>query len=144
MTFDPYKWLDAQDDHPGGWGSILAEILNGEKETCWHWFVFPQIRGLGQSINARYYAIDGIQEAIEYYEHPVLGSRLDSATELLLETDKRMDDIMGHLDALKTRSSMTLFDLVNPHWLFAAVIEKHYDMERCPKTYELLGIWSEL
>ena len=74
------------------------------------WFVFPQISGLGQSSISRTYAIASLAEAEAYLQHPVLGSRLIECTRILSEvTGRTAHDIFGATDAMKLRSSMTLF-----------------------------------
>ena len=80
----------------------LEEIRNGEKESHWIWYIFPQLRGLGYSPKAYTYGIDGLEEAKAYLEHPVLSVRLIEITEALLtHQGKDIEDIMGDIDALK-------------------------------------------
>jgi hypothetical protein len=43
---------------------------------------------------------------------------------------------MGEIDALKLRSSMTLFDTIAPNDVFAKVLEVFFNGERCLKTME--------
>lgn len=88
----------------------VVELRAGRKTSHWMWFVFPQIAGLGSSPMARGYAIADLAEAQAYLRHPVLGPRLVTAAEcLLLHTDRSAVDILGEIDAVKLRSSMTLF-----------------------------------
>lgn len=77
------------------------------------WFIFPQIRGLGSSSTARFYAIASLEEADAYLRHPVLGKRLLECIEIInsLPTNDP-EKIFGTIDALKLRSSLTLFERV--------------------------------
>lgn len=108
------------------------------------WFVFPQIAGLGLSPTARLYAIADRAEAAAYLSHPVLGERLrEAALALLPWAGKRAAvDILGEIDAMKLRSSMTLFETVSTTAEeaapFAAILDGFYDGQRDMKTLGLL------
>ena len=92
----------------------LGEISQGRKKTHWMWFIFPQIEGLGKSQMSRQYGIKSKIEAIKYLEHPVLGNRLVEVCQVLLNHDhKSAVEIFGTIDAMKLRSSMTLFQQVS-------------------------------
>ena len=92
----------------------LSEIKKGSKRSHWMWFIFPQLRGLGRSNMAYTYGINGIEEAKEYLNHPVLSSRLIEITEALLaHKGKDIYDIMGDIDDMKLKSCMTLFALIS-------------------------------
>lgn len=120
----------------------LTEISYGKKQTHWMWYIFPQIQGLGFSDTARYYDIKDLKEATDYYLHPVLGPRLIKVSrELLNHIDKTPQEIFGHPDDLKLRSSMTLFaavPLANP--IFQQVIDLFFDGQRDQKTLRILGL----
>jgi uncharacterized protein (DUF1810 family) len=89
----------------------LAELRRGRKESHWMWFVFPQLVRLGCSSTARFYAIGSLDEACAYLAHPVLGPRLAECTEAVLAHRGRgAEAIFGSVDAMKFRSSMTLFE----------------------------------
>lgn len=89
---------------------VLAELRQGRKRTHWMWFIFPQIAGLGRSEMARRFAIRSLAEARSYLAHPVLGPRLLQCTDaLLMHRDLSAETILGAIDAVKLRSSMTLF-----------------------------------
>ena len=96
----------------GIYAQALAELRAGAKRSHWMWFIFPQIAGLGQSETARFYAIADLAEAREYLGHPLLGPRLEECTGAMLAWAGRRsaETILGHIDALKFRSSMTLFE----------------------------------
>jgi uncharacterized protein (DUF1810 family) len=92
--------------------TVLAELQAGRKRSHWMWFVFPQLRGLGQSQTARFYGIASIEEASAYLAHPLLGPRLDLCTRILLGSEgASLHAIFGSPDDMKFRSCMTLFSL---------------------------------
>ena len=100
----------------------------GCKTGHWMWFVFPQIAGLGHSPMARTYAISSIDEARAYLDHPVLGPRLLESTRALVEvTGRSADQILGEIDAMKLRSSMTLFARATADEpLFREVLDRYF------------------
>ena len=131
MTSDAYdleRFVVAQDAR-GTYASAVAELRAGRKVTHWMWFVFPQIAGLGMSEMSRRYAISSLDEACRYFAHPILGERLRECARVLTELDDSMaDDVFGHVDAMKLRSSMTLFARAAPEDpLFAEVLERYFD-----------------
>lgn len=132
------RFLDAQ---ATDYDRALAEIKNGHKQSHWMWYIFPQIAGLGVSETARFYAIKDLQEAHDYLQHPVLGSRLIEISKALLGVEgKTANQILGSIDELKLRSSMTLFSaLTNANPVFQAVIDKFFDGQNDPKTRSLLN-----
>ena len=109
----------------------LKEIQNGEKESHWMWYIFPQLRGLGRSQMAYAYGINGIEEAKAYLAHPVLSARLIEITEALLTyKGKDIYDIMGDIDDMKLHSSMTLFALISEDGsVFHQVLDCFFDGE---------------
>ena len=117
--------------------TALNEIRNGKKTTHWIWYIFPQLRGFGHSYNSTFYGIESFAEARAFLDNQYLGNHLREITETLLTLDKRnIRDIFGEIDAMKVRSSMTLFDLVCPNDIFAQVLDKYYDGKRCELTIE--------
>ena len=124
------------------WDAALAELRAGAKHGHWMWFVFPQLAGLGHSPTARQYAIDDLAEARAYLAHPVLGPRLVAATEALLAHRGRAPQaILGAIDAMKLRSSLTLFEAAagaSAHPCFAGALKAFYSGERDPLTLALL------
>lgn len=120
------RFLEAQEPM---YATALKEMKNGEKESHWIWYIFPQLRGLGYSPNAYTYGINGLEEAKAYLEHPVLSARLiEISTALLSHKGESIEDIMGDIDALKLRSSMTLFALVSKDSsVFHQVLDCFYD-----------------
>lgn len=142
MAADPHqlqRFVDAQDDG-GVHAQALAELRAGRKRTHWMWFVFPQIAGLGHSPVAQRYAIGSLEEARAYLEHPVLGPRLEEAAAALLTLPGRSaPDVLGGIDALKLRSSMTLFARAAPdRRVFSDVLDRYFDGEPDAATDRLL------
>ena len=117
----------------------LDEIKNGMKMSHWMWFIFPQIIGLGESDNAIYYSIVNIEEATKFLSHEVLGKRLREITnELLKLKTNDPEEIFGEIDAMKLKSSMTLFDCVEENSIFDEVLKKYFNGQRDELTLEKL------
>ena len=139
-TLDPFnlnRFLGAQESF---YADALKEIKQGYKQSHWIWFIFPQMRGLGRSPMAENYGIASIEEARAYLENPTLKQRLiEISTALLKHKGKSTAyEILGTIDAIKVRSSMTLFDPVMPNSIFAEVLDAFYNGERDEMTLELL------
>lgn len=119
--------------------TALAEVRVGYKCSHWMWYIFPQLKGLGFSSTAQYYGINGREEAIAYLKHPVLGARLREITSVLLTLEgKSAVEIFGRTDAMKLRSSMTLFYAVSEDDLFKKVLEKYYGGKPDGRTLAML------
>ena len=107
---DLTRFLDAQNKL---YLTAYSELKKGKKESHWMWFIFPQIKGLGKSTIAKYYALADLKEAEDFLNHPVLAKHLIEICNVLLEyKTKSIEAILGELDARKLRSSMTLFSQV--------------------------------
>ena len=119
----------------------LQDIKKGKKRSHWMWYIFPQLRGLGTSTMAHKYGIVDLGEAKAYLEHPVLSARLyELCGELLKHKDKSANDIFGDIDAMKLKSSMTLFALTSKeHTIFDEVLECFFDGERDAITLKLIN-----
>jgi uncharacterized protein (DUF1810 family) len=104
------------------------------------WFVFPQVAGLGMSAMSQEYAISCAEEARAYLAHPVLGPRLRECAAILVATEgKTADQVFGPVDAMKLRSSMTLFAALGEDaTVFTAVLEKFFDGRPDEATVTLL------
>src|SRR4051812_1314196 len=128
--FDLQRFVVAQDSD-GDYQHAVRELRAGRKASHWMWFVFPQVAGLGHSPTAQYYAISGSEEAEAYLAHPMLGPRLIECAGIVAGLDESDPvAVFGHIDAIKLRSSMTLFAAVAPHQsVFRAVIEKCFGGE---------------
>lgn len=123
---------------------VLAELRAGRKASHWMWFVFPQIRGLGHSPTAQRFAIASRAEAQSYLRHPVLGPRLRECARLVNEIEGRSaEEIFGHPDYLKFRSSMTLFaHATADNQVFADAVQKYFGGEYDPITLDRLSLES--
>ena len=134
--FDLERFVKAQENT---YDTALKEIQNGQKETHWMWFIFPQLVGLGYSYYANYYGISGLEEAQAYLEHELLRSRLLEISSVLLEVDGNVIDIFGYPDCYKLQSSMTLFAVADPSTsVFQDVLEKFYEGKSDENTLKLL------
>lgn len=120
----------------------LAEIKNGQKKTHWMWYIFPQLRGLGFSQMAYTYGIVDLNEAKEYLAHPILSERLIKITKALLDLNENDPEvILGDIDALKLKSSMTLFSLASEEGsVFYKTLEKFFEGSLDRETLKLLDI----
>jgi uncharacterized protein (DUF1810 family) len=119
----------------------LSEIKQGKKESHWMWYIFPQIKGLGISETAKFYALEDINETIAFFNHPLLGKRLLDISAALLElTSNDANKIMGSPDDIKLRSCMTLFNsLPNPHPVFKSVLDKFYNGKEDDATLQIIN-----
>jgi uncharacterized protein (DUF1810 family) len=140
VASDPYdlqRFVDAQDED---YEQVCAELRNGQKTGHWIWFIFPQLRGLGHSSMATKFGISSRQEAEAYLAHPVLGPRLEECTRLVnLIEDRPIVHIFGAIDAMKFRSSMTLFASVkSTKSVFSDALKKYFGGELDPLTVERL------
>jgi uncharacterized protein (DUF1810 family) len=120
----------------------LAELRAGDKQSHWMWFIFPQLAGLGRSTMAARYGIASIDEARAYLAHPLLGPRLRESVEALLEWRGRrgIETILGSLDAIKLRSSLTLFGQASDEPVFGRALDAFFDGRRDEQTLALLGM----
>ena len=131
------RYIDAQEDN---YNVALEEIRAGKKENHWIWYVFPQMKGLGHSHFANLYGIVDVTEAREYLKNDILAFRLREVTTALLEIDGlSAENIFGELDAMKVKSSLTLFDLVSPNDIFAETLNKYFEGKRCELTLRLIA-----
>lgn len=136
-SFDSAKFISAQ---AHTYEKALKEIKSGRKRTHWMWFIFPQLRGLGVSNMAHRYGIADLEEAKAYLLHNDLGARLiEISTELLKLEESDPEVIFGDIDAVKLKSSMTLFSLVSEDdSVFHKVLQKFFKGQTDVKTLELL------
>jgi uncharacterized protein (DUF1810 family) len=131
------RFLEAQQNV---YQHALHEIQNGEKQSHWMWFIFPQIKGLGFTQYNTFFGIDDLKEAQLYFDHPVLGKRLIEISCALLEIENKTAlEIMGRPDERKLKSSMTLFSLLpNSSDCFSLVLQKYYDGQVDENTIKIL------
>lgn len=117
----------------------LEEVRRGRKVSHWMWYIFPQLRGLGQSNVAWYYGIEDSEEAKAYLAHPILGPRLREITQAVLklqETDPMK--VFGWPDNMKLRSCMTLFAQVSEDDLYVRALDKFFGGQEDDLTLKLL------
>lgn len=133
------RFLNAQRE---SYDIALAEIQAGQKCSHWMWYIFPQCKGLGRSPTSAYYGISSIEEARAYLADPVLDMRLtEICSALLAHTDKTAEEIFGSTDAMKLRSSMTLFHLADPeNPVFTEVLRQFSDGKTDKRTERIMGI----
>jgi len=124
--FQLQRFVDAQER---SFEIALAELHGGRKQSHWMWYIFPQLAGLGRSPSAQFYGIRSLQEARAYLAHPVLSQHYRDAVEAVLGWSGRRsaDEILGSIDAMKLRSSLTLFENASGDPLFADSIEAFFD-----------------
>lgn len=118
----------------------LSEIGRGKKRSHWMWYMFPQLAGLGRSAMAQRYAIADVDEARAYLAHPVLGPRYIecvSALQDLIGSDPVA--VFGEIDAVKLRSSLTLFEAAGARPLFAAALDRWFGGLRDERTLARRG-----
>lgn len=138
-TFQLGRFINAQEQI---YDTVLQELRDGQKQSHWIWYIFPQIDGLAYSATSKYYAIKSIEETQQYLDHPILGMRLVECTELVLAIEGRsISQIFGYPDDIKFKSSMTLFSYVAlSQSVFIRALDKYFNGELDSKTLELLKI----
>lgn len=131
------RYLEAQ---KYSYAQALSEIQRGYKQIHWMWYIFPQIKGLGLSSTSAYYAIQSLDEAKAYLNHPVLKENLLEITNALLQhKEKSASEIFGGTDALKLKSCMTLFHIADPdNPVFTQVLQYYFQGNLDEKTIEIL------
>jgi uncharacterized protein (DUF1810 family) len=138
MSAGVERFVAAQRDVYAG---VLEDLRSGHKTGHWIWFIFPQIAGLGRSATSQEFAIRSLEEARIYLAHPILGVRLRECASIVAALEGRSaEEIFGPLDAMKVRSSMTLFLRAAPgDAVFAQVLDRFYDGIPDDATDALLG-----
>jgi uncharacterized protein (DUF1810 family) len=122
--------------------AALEELQRGRKASHWMWFVFPQLAGLGRSATAQFYGLASLDEAHAYLDHPILGPRLLACVETINALSGRSaEDVFGDIDALKLRSSLTLFAAAAPDEpAFQAALSKYFDGMTDAHSLKLLSL----
>lgn len=140
------RFIDAQDFGIDGstYDEAVAELWEGQKQTCWCWYVFPQLKGLGLSDMSEYYGITDLKEAKDFLSHPVLSERLNNAFEITLEIFKRdtvtPEGVFGPVDASKVHASATLFWYASGFYvLYGEVLNVLFDSKPHKPTLTLLS-----
>ncbi|HZG08109.1 MAG TPA: DUF1810 domain-containing protein [Allosphingosinicella sp.] len=131
------RFVEAQ---AGNYERALAEIISGQKRSHWMWYILPQLAGLGHSAMAQRYAIRDLGEARAYLAHPILGQRLRTVVGALQDlTGTTALAVFGAVDAMKLRSSLTLFAAATAEPLFSAALQRWFANEPDERTLRLLG-----
>ncbi len=130
------KFITAQQED---FNMALSEIKNGRKQSHWIWYIFPQIVGLGRSTTSEYYAIKNLSEARMYLKNEYLHNNLLTICQALLDLETSdAEEVMGRIDAMKLKSSMTLFTLADSEeQVFKAILNKFFCGELDEKTIEI-------
>ena len=136
--FDLQRFVAAQQPV---YDQVLKELTAGQKRAHWMWFIFPQLKGLGQSPAAKFYGITSIKEASAYLGHPLLGPHLTECTELVNAVEGRTaHGIFGSPDDLKFRSCVTLFSAAAPsEKVFRHALDKYFQGLADERTAAMLA-----
>jgi len=131
------RFLTAQED---SYDTALDELKAGRKRSHWIWFVFPQLAGLGQSPTSQYYGVRSLDEASAYLRHPILSGRLHECLKALQTLEETSADrIFGEVDAMKFRSSLTLFAEADPaDPIVEAALDRWFGGRKDERTLQLL------
>lgn len=126
---DPFQLQRFVDAQKGTFDVALMELQAGRKQSHWIWFIFPQLAGLGRSPTAQFYGIRSIHEARGYLAHLMLGDRYRQAVEAILAWagEKSAAEVLGDVDAMKLRSSLTLFENASGDPLFVRALDLLYE-----------------
>ena len=132
------RFLDAQDSI---YEEVVQELKQGRKNSHWMWYIFPQIKGLGRTSTAQKFAISSLEEAKAYLQNSILGSRLRECTQLVLDIENRdIQEIFGHPDYLKFRSSMTLFlEATKDNKIFQDALLKYFTGQADQLTLDIIS-----
>ncbi len=137
-TFDLARFVLAQQDN---YAAALAEIGRGSKRSHWMWYIFPQIAGLGRSDMARHYGLSSLAEAQAYLAHPILGPRIRECVAALQDLPTTTAErVFGPIDAVKLRSSLTVFIRAGAGQLFQAALMRWFDGREDEPTLDMLGL----
>lgn len=133
---DLSRFLTAQENI---YDQVVIELEKGQKRSHWMWYIFPQVKGLGSSATAKQFALNGLEEAKAYYDHPILGGRLLECTRLLMNIENPdADYIFGYPDNLKLKSSLTLFTEATSDPIFESALSKYFSGKKDEHTLQLL------
>jgi uncharacterized protein (DUF1810 family) len=140
--FDLRRFVTAQNSV---FGSVVSELRNGRKVGHWIWYIFFQLKGLGFSHNSQFFGISSRAEAEEYLKHPILGQRLRDCTAIVNGLESRsIIAILGGIDSVKFRSSMTLFSETGRNdQVFQQALQKYFDGKADPRTLDMLQQMEE-
>ena len=140
MDFDLERFITAQDAY-NSYETALKELENGEKESHWMWYIFPQLRGLGRSKMANKFGISSLYEAYAYWINDTLRERLIRAVDTLNDNNygRDIEFVLGEVDAMKLKSCLTLFDAICPEDEFDRALRYFFDEERDQTTLDMIA-----
>lgn len=132
------KFKEAQKDY---YKQAKREVRQGYKKTCWIWFIFPQLKGLGFSFMSNYYGLNNIEEAQLYYEDKYLRHNLTEMFRIVLKMNNTEDFMycFGEIDGNKVRSCATLFYIATKKSIFKRFLDKFFNGLLDEKTVLLLN-----
>lgn len=135
MHYVEKKFLIAQ-EQVFPYEDALAEIKRGYKASHWMWFIFPQIKGLGDSYMTELFELKNFDEARVYINNEILKRRLLEITQAVYDLNADdIEEVMGYPDNLKLCSCMTMFALAAPEYpIFKQVLDRYYDGKMCEHT----------
>lgn len=134
---EPKRFLEVQEY----WiDTVKRELKSKQKVSHWIWFIFPQLRGLGESPMSDYYGLDGIEDAKEYYKHKRLRKNLEGCLSIVCKYKgiEEIERCLGKLDTMKLHSCASLFYLATKKKIFKHVIKKFFNGVLDEKTILLL------
>lgn len=135
MENDLNRFIEAQAEI---YEQVIKELEQGEKTTHRMWYIFPQAVGLGYTKNSTFYGIKSLREAKNYAEDAILGKRLvECCNKVLNIKGKTAEEIFGTTDAMKLKSSMTLFSAISDNHIFTDVLEKYFDGKKDEATLKI-------
>ncbi len=132
------RFIEAQDKV---YNKVIEELKNGKKKTHWMWFIFPQFALLGSSERSINFGIKSVLEAKSYINDETLRKRYLECCNILLSLDNDdIEEILGEIDSLKLRSSLTLFKFVDKdnEVLYQELLNKYYNGDECQLTQQLI------
>lgn len=132
------RFIEAQDKV---YKKVVEELKNGRKRTHWMWYIFPQYAALGSSEISYFYGIKCLDEVKAYISDDKLKQRyLECCNILLTLAENDIEKVLGEIDSLKLKSSLTLFKAVDEEnrMLYQKLLNKYYNGEECQLTYQLM------
>lgn len=118
----------------------IQELKNGKKRTHWMWFIFPQLKELGNSYTSKYYGISSLDETRAFLNNSLLRDRYFECLEILLNSENNnINDILGEVDAKKLKSSITLFMQIDNNKIYNDLLKKYYNGNMCIRTLEIIN-----
>lgn len=138
MSIDLSHFIQAQNPV---YADVLDELAKGKKTSLWMWFILPQLKGLGHSSMAERYALENIEQAKSYLNHPILGTRIIECAQLLVKhSNKTALEIFGSPDHLKLHSSLTLFAVAaGESSIFEVLLQQFFNSSLDQKTIQILN-----